>query len=128
MPLVALDVVAHAARRVEVDGLERPHERPAQRQAFADADVDILDRGVAVGDQAEGLFQQRALQAVHDEAVELALHDDRRLAGRDEEGAGPLDDLGRRPGRRHDLGRRDEVGRVDRMDDEAAMPARQALR
>ena len=83
--LVALDIVADAAGRIEVDGLERTHERPAQRQAFADADIDILDRGVAVGDEAEGLLEQRALHAVHDEAVELALHHDRRLAGRDEE-------------------------------------------
>ena len=90
--LVALDIVAHAARRIEVDGLERTHEGPAQRQAVADADIDILDRGIAVGDQAERLLEQRALQAVHDEAVELALHHDRRLAGGDQEGAGALDD------------------------------------
>ena len=81
--LVALDVVAHAARRVEVDGLERPHEGPAQRKAFADADIDVLDAGIAVGDEPEGFLQQRALHPVHDEAVELALHHDRRLAGGD---------------------------------------------
>ena len=83
--MVALRIIAHAAGRIEVDGLERPHEGPAQRKPFPDADVDILDRGVAVGDEAEGLFEKRPLHAVHDEAVELALHHDRRLAGGDEE-------------------------------------------
>ena len=73
-PFVAPDIVAHAARRVEVDGLERADERPAQPDALLQADIDLFGRGVAVGDQAEGLLQQRALQAVHDEAVELAPH------------------------------------------------------
>src|SRR6185369_17934203 len=59
--LVALDIVAHAARRVEVDRLERPHEGPAQRQPFANADVDVLDAGIAVGDQAECLVEESAL-------------------------------------------------------------------
>ena len=58
MLLIAFGVVAHAAGRVEVDGLERPHEAPAQRQALADADVDVLDAGVAVGDEPERLLQQ----------------------------------------------------------------------
>ena len=37
-------------------------------------------RAVAVGDQAERLLEQRTLHPVHDEAVELAPHHDRRLA------------------------------------------------
>jgi hypothetical protein len=39
---VARDVVTHAPRRVEVDGLERSHERPPQPEAFADATIDVL--------------------------------------------------------------------------------------
>jgi len=50
-PPVALDVIAYAAGCVEVDRLERTHERPAQRQPVADAD--ILDTGIAVGDEPE---------------------------------------------------------------------------
>ena len=125
--LVALDIVAHAARRIEVDRLERPHERPAQGQAVADADIDVLDCRIAIGDQPEGLLEKRALHAVHDEAVELALHDQRRMAGRDQERARPLHDLARGPGCRHDFGRGDEIGRVDRVDDEAAMAVFQML-
>ena len=54
-----------------------------QRSAkpVADADVDILDAGVALGHEAERLLEQRALQTVHDKAVDLALHHDRRMAG-----------------------------------------------
>src|SRR6185436_9666563 len=66
--LVALDIVAHPAGSVEVDRLERPHEGPAQRQPLANADVDVLDAGIAVGDQAESLVEERPLHAVHDEA------------------------------------------------------------
>src|SRR5579884_672750 len=116
-PLVALHVIAHAGRRVEIDRLERPHERPAQGEALSDPDIDVLRRRIAVGDEAEGFFEQGALQTIHDEAVELALHHDRRLAGFDEEGAGALDDVGRRPRRWDDLSRRNEVGRIERMND-----------
>ncbi len=125
--LVALDIIAHATGRIEVNGLERSHERPAQRQPVADADIDILDTGVAVGDKPESLLQQGALQAVHDEAVELALHHQRRMAGIDEEGARPFQRLGGRPRRRHHLGRRNEIGRVDRMHDQAAVPPLQMV-
>src|SRR5712692_3947695 len=60
---IARDVIAYAARRIEVDSLERPHEAPTQRQAFAKRGIDVIDRGVAVGDEAEGLLQQRPMQA-----------------------------------------------------------------
>ena len=57
-----------------------PMNDQRKRQALADADIDVLDAAVAVGDEAERLLEQRTLHAVHDEAVELALHHDRRLA------------------------------------------------
>ncbi len=126
--LIALGVIAHAAGRVEIDGLERPHEAPAQRQPLADADIDVLDARIAVGDQAERLLQQRALKPVHHEAVDLALHHDGRVAGRAQEGGGALDHGGVRPRRRHDLRGGDEIRRIDGMDDEAARAARQMPR
>jgi hypothetical protein len=83
--------------------------------------------GKAVGDEPKRFFQKRALEAVHDEAVEFALHHQRRLADGDHQRPRPLDDLRRRPWRRDDLRRGDQVGRVDRVDDEAAVPAGQRL-
>src|SRR5262249_40701697 len=77
---ITLDIVAHAPRRVEVDGLERPHEAPAQRQPLAQRDIHVLAGSIAVGHQAERLLQQRALKPVDNEALDLALHDNRRLA------------------------------------------------
>src|SRR3712207_4747054 len=35
-------VVRDPARRVELDGLERTHERPAQAEAFLDGRVEVL--------------------------------------------------------------------------------------
>src|SRR5262245_24170889 len=74
--LVAFGIVPHAARRVEVYGLERPHEGPAQGEPIADPDVDVLDPGDALLDETEGLLQERALQPIHDESIDLALHHD----------------------------------------------------
>src|SRR5262249_49331570 len=45
---ITLDVVAHALRRVEVDGLERPHEAPAQRQPLAQRDIHVLAGSISV--------------------------------------------------------------------------------
>lgn len=59
-PLIALDAVAHAPWRVEIDCLKRPHEGPAQSQPVANTDVDILDAGIAVGHEAEYLLKQGA--------------------------------------------------------------------
>ena len=126
--LVALGVVAHARRRIEVDRLERPHEGPAQREPIANADINVLDPRIALLDEPERLFQQRALQPVHDEAVDLALHDDRRVTGGAQEARRALDRLRRRPGRGHDLGGRNEIGRIDRVDDETARAALEAFR
>src|SRR5215207_1156317 len=41
---VARAIVGHAARRIEVDGLERPHERPAQAEPVLDRLVEVLRR------------------------------------------------------------------------------------
>src|SRR5437899_968755 len=44
---VARAVVGHTARRIELDGREGPHERPAQAQAVRDGLVEVLRRYVA---------------------------------------------------------------------------------
>src|ERR1700730_18363590 len=59
--LVALDIVAHAAGSIEVNGLKRTHERPPQCEPVANADIDVFDSAHAVGDQAERLLEKRAL-------------------------------------------------------------------
>src|SRR5215468_869747 len=50
---IAPAVVRDTARRVELDGLERPHERPAQAQSVLQRLVEILRRDVAVFNQTK---------------------------------------------------------------------------
>ena len=97
-----------------------------RRRGLRGAGVHVLN-GIPVRDEAECFLEQRALHAIHDEAVQFPLHDERSMAGRDQEFAGPFHRLGRRPWRRHDFGGRNEVGRVDRVHDDAAMPARHVI-
>ncbi len=59
------------------------------------------------------------------EAVELALHDDRRVAGSFQEIGGAPDRFRGCPWRRHHFGRRDDVGRIERMNHQAARAAGQ---
>src|SRR5262245_60634494 len=114
---IAPAVVRDTARRVELDGLERPHERPAQAQSVLQRLVEILRRDVAVFNQTKRLRQQHRLQPVEDEPLDLALDDDRRLADGLVNRLGLGDDLGRRPRRADELHERDEMRWVDRMGD-----------
>src|SRR3546814_544738 len=123
-PLISLHVVAYAARRIQVDGLEWSHETPPEGESVAEAGIDILRRGIAVGDQPEGFLQERALHPVHHEAVELALHDDRPLADPFHQGGGFARDRLGRPGRGHDLSCGHEIGGIARMTDEPALARR----
>src|SRR5262245_41686923 len=50
---VARAVVGDAARRVELDRLDRAHERPAQAEAVLDRLVEVSGTDDAVADQAE---------------------------------------------------------------------------
>src|SRR5262249_14744223 len=70
---IAPAVIGDAARRVQLDRLERPHERPAQAEPVLERLVEILRRHIALAGEAECLRQQRRLQAVEDEALDLAL-------------------------------------------------------
>src|SRR5947207_6781627 len=73
---VTFAVICHSARRVEIDRLERAHERPAQPKAVAHRLVDILGRGVAVGVEPECLGQEGSLQAIQNETLDFRTHDD----------------------------------------------------
>src|SRR6185437_5643500 len=121
--LITFGIVSHAAGRVEVYGLERPHEGPAQGEPIADPDVDVLNAGYSLLDEAEGFLQERALQPVHDEAVDLALHHDRGVACVAQELRRALDGGRIRPWRGNDFSGGNEIGRIDRMDDETARAA-----
>src|ERR1700733_5321527 len=59
--LIAVGVVAHPAGRVEIDGLEGPHERPAQGEPLAYPDINVLNPRVSLLDKSEGFLQERAL-------------------------------------------------------------------
>src|SRR5205807_2458380 len=79
---IARAVVVDTARRIERNGGERPHERPAQAEAVAHSSVEVLGRYDALPDQPHGLGQQRPLQTVEHEAVALVVNRHRRLADR----------------------------------------------
>src|SRR6202023_2859368 len=52
---VAAAVIRDPARRIELDGLEWPHERPAQSEPVLESLVEVLRRHVAVFHQSESL-------------------------------------------------------------------------
>jgi len=106
------------------DAEYRLNERPAQRKAIAESDVDILDARVDFGHKAKHLREQRPLQTVHDEPVDLAFHHDWRMAGRAQHRSGALDRRGVSPRSRDYFSGRDKIRRIDWVNDE---PARAAL-
>src|SRR5690606_9002994 len=96
---VAGAVIGDAAGRIQLDRLERADEGPAQAEPVLDGVIEVLRRDIAVLDETESLRQQRALQAVEDEAVDLLPDRDRHLADSLVDGAGAFHRLGRCPGR-----------------------------
>ena len=70
-----------------------PDDAVAPAEPVLDDAVDVLDRGDAVAHEAVGLAQQRALQPVEDEALELDPHPHRREAGALEQRVRALDDV-----------------------------------
>ena len=125
---VARTIIGDAAGRVEVDGRERTHERPAQPETVRERLVHVLRRHVALAHQAHRLVEQRALQPVEDEAVDLPLDDDRDLPDIRHHGVCALDGRGRSPRRAAKLDDRHEMGRIDGMGNQATRAAAQRLR
>src|ERR1700730_2755674 len=70
---VAAAVIGGAAGRNELDGLDRPHEGPAQSEPVLENLVEVLRRHVAVFHQPESLGQQHRLEAVENETLDLAI-------------------------------------------------------
>ena len=124
---VAPEIVRDAVGRVEIDGLERAHERPPEADPGLDRGVDVGGRGDAVLDHAQRRAEQRRLHAVGDEALDLLVQPDRRLADPGHEVMGALDHgrIGPRCRAQLDQGRHER--RVDRMRDQAAVAARDVL-
>ena len=60
-----------AAAGVQVDRLEGADHGPAATEPVADDAVDVVDRDDTVSDEAVGLTEQRALEPVEDEALDL---------------------------------------------------------
>ena len=112
--------VGDATRRIEFDGGERPHGRPAQSQAFAHGLVEIGCGDVPLAHQAHRLGQQRALQAIEDEAVELAPDHHRHLSDGAHHGMCALQRRCVRPRRAAKLDDGDQMRRIHRMGDDTA--------
>jgi hypothetical protein len=113
---------------VGVGHAERPHQRPAQSEPIAHHRVHLVHAGHAALDQGDGLADERHLQAVEQEARDVAPQLDRHLPS----SAQHLDRpracrLARVLAAQH-LDRGDHVRRVDRMGDDAAMSAGEVAR
>ncbi len=117
---VALAVVGDAAGGVERDGLERAHERPAQAEAVRDGLVEVFRRDIALADQAHRLGEQRALQAIENEAIDLALHQDGHLPDAGHHFGRARHGRGAGPRRAAEFDDGNEVRRIHRMRDQAA--------
>ena len=85
--------------------------------------VEVRGRDVAVLDEAEGFGNEGGLEAVQDEALDLALDHDRHLTRVLEQRLGLGDDVGVAIAGRHQLDERDEMGRIDGMRHDHARPA-----
>ena len=113
-------VLGNAGLGVEVDCLERPHEEPAKAEAVGDRTINFVGAHNPVFDESKCFGEKRALKPVDDKAVDLAAQPDRRLS--DLVASARLRDpttLSISPRRWHDLDKRDEMRRVDRMHDKA---------
>src|SRR5829696_2500222 len=73
---VTLAIISNAAGSVELDRLERSHESPAQSKPVGDGVVEIFGAHVTLLHKAKRLREERNLQPIEDEAVDLALHVD----------------------------------------------------
>ena len=103
--------------------LEGPDHRPAPAEPFADDPVYVVDADDAVADEAVRLAQQRALEPVEDEPLELARERHDAHSSRLEDRGGAVDDVGARERRRHELDDRQQVRRVAGVGDQAAVAA-----
>lgn len=118
---IALKVVGNTPRSIEVNGFDGAHEAPAQRQPILDGLVQVLGRNVALSDQSEGLVQHGKLQAVQDEALDLAFYGNRLHAAAGHEISGAVDDLRRCEVTATQFNDRGKVWRVQGMRDEATL-------
>src|SRR5260221_388093 len=96
---VALAIIRDSTGRIQLDGLERPHERPAQAEAVGDGMVEVLGAHVTLLHQAERFAEECGLQPVEDEAVDLLLHVDRHLTHLAQDRAGARSRFSRGPRR-----------------------------
>src|SRR5690606_19037953 len=110
---VAPAIVWNAAGSIELDRLERAHERPAQAEAVSDRLVKPLWGDDALLDQSERFGEKRRLQPVQDKAIDLALHMDRRLTDGPIYFTRPLQHLRRGPRSTAQLHDRHEMRRID---------------
>ena len=117
-----------SAARVEIGRLEGPDHRPAPAEPFADDPVYVVDADDAVADEAVRLAQQRALEPVEDEPLELARERHDAHSSRLEDRGGAVDDVGARERRRNELDDRQQVRRVTGVCDQAAVAAGELCR
>src|ERR1700733_14867474 len=92
-----------------------------------DGEVDVRGARVTLLEQSPGFLEQRSLQAIEDEPLDLPLDDDWGLAQRLHCGAKPGEDRRIGPRRRNEFDQRHEMRRGDRVGDEKTLAARRVL-
>ncbi len=125
---IARAIIRDAAGGVELDGLERTKERPAQAETILDGVIEVFRRDITLADEAKSFSEQRALQAVQHKAVDLAVDGHRHLPDLAIDRAGAVDRLGRGPGRAAQFDQWHQMRRIDGVTDQAARPAGQVFR
>ena len=124
---IPFSVIRDALRRIQIAGLERSHEGPTEAQAVFHTGIHVLHAHHPVAHHAERLGDQRRLQAVEHEAFRFLMRHHRHHFHAIHQHAGAGDHLWRRPRCSHQLDQRHQIGRVDRMRDQAAGAAGQGL-
>src|ERR1043166_6702236 len=123
-PCVARAIIRDAAGRVELDGLERAEKRPAQAEAILHGMIEIFGRDQTLTHQAKRFGEQRALQAIQDKAVDLAVDGDGHLPDVAIDVSRALDGFRRGPWRAAQFDQRHQMRWIDGMTNEATPPDR----
>src|SRR5690554_2154833 len=124
---VAITVIDHTLRSIQIYGLEWPHESPTQSEPILDSDVQVFHADIAALHQPECLAQQSTLQTVQHEAAQLFVDRDGLLAYCLHDVPGFLDDGGIRPRCAAKLYDGHQIRRVYRVSNQAAGPAPQVF-
>src|ERR1700678_4484524 len=121
-------VICYAAGCIEVNRLERTHERPTPAETVADSSIDVLAAGHPVFHQSPCFTEKGCLNPVQHKTLILFAHMDNAPLERAHEGVCKVDGRGRGFWRWNQFNHGYEIGRIHRLNDQAAPCVFQAVR